>query len=183
VPPAEIPGLQTLLAVVVGVVAVAALYFGREVLLPITLAVLLSFVLAPVVGLLRRFWLGRVVPALSGLLGAQSRTLMRYYWDTIETCVPPATIERAMDEAGFAPVADVLRLTGLSRAQLEAVVSDNSKARFELKDERVRAVQGHSPEGTPVTLEGLERSWEAGRCRVQRCIRLEEGTNGGSGDA
>jgi putative RNA 2'-phosphotransferase len=65
-----------------------------------------------------------------------------------------------MDEAGFAAVADVLRLTGLSRAQLEAVVSDNSKARFELKGERVRAVQGHSPEGTPVSLEGLERSWE-----------------------
>ena len=66
----------------------------------------------------------------------------------------------AMDEAGFAPVADVLRLTGLSRAQLEAVVADNSKSRFELRGERVRAVQGHSPEGTPVTLEGLERSWE-----------------------
>ncbi|HYO72754.1 MAG TPA: tRNA 2'-phosphotransferase, partial [Archangium sp.] len=60
----------------------------------------------------------------------------------------------------FAPVADVLRLTGLSRAQLEAVVADNSKSRFELRGERVRAVQGHSPEGTPVTLEGLERSWE-----------------------
>lgn len=65
-----------------------------------------------------------------------------------------------MDEAGFAFVVDVLRLTGLSRAQLEAVVLHNTKARFELKGERVRAVQGHSPEGTPVTLEGLERSWE-----------------------
>ncbi|AKJ06105.1 putative RNA 2'-phosphotransferase [Archangium gephyra] len=66
----------------------------------------------------------------------------------------------SMDEAGFASVADVLRLTGLSRAQLEAVVADNSKSRFELKGERMRAVQGHSPEGTPVTLDGLERSWE-----------------------
>jgi putative RNA 2'-phosphotransferase len=66
----------------------------------------------------------------------------------------------SMDEAGFASVADVLRLTGLSQAQLEAVVLHNSKARFELKGGRVRAVQGHSPEGTPVTLEGLERSWE-----------------------
>ncbi|KFA91973.1 RNA 2'-phosphotransferase [Archangium violaceum] len=66
----------------------------------------------------------------------------------------------AMDEAGFAPVTEVLSLTGLSRAQLEAVVAENSKSRFELRGERVRAVQGHSPEGTPVTLEGLERSWE-----------------------
>jgi putative RNA 2'-phosphotransferase len=66
----------------------------------------------------------------------------------------------SMDEAGFASVVDVLRLTGLSRAQLEAVVSQNSKARFELKGERVRAVQGHSPKGAPVSLEALERSWE-----------------------
>ena len=68
VPPADIPGLQGLLAVVVGVVAVAALYFGREVLVPITLAVLLSFVLAPVVDLLRRLWLGRVPAVLLAVL-------------------------------------------------------------------------------------------------------------------
>ncbi|MCY1077337.1 RNA 2'-phosphotransferase [Archangium lansingense] len=66
----------------------------------------------------------------------------------------------SMDEAGFASVADVLRLTGLSLTQLESVVLHNTKARFELRGEWVRAVQGHSPEGTPVTLEGLERSWE-----------------------
>ena len=50
------------------VVAVAALYFGREVLVPITLAVLLSFVLAPVVDLLRRLWLGRVPSVLLAVL-------------------------------------------------------------------------------------------------------------------
>lgn len=38
---------------------VAALYFGREVLLPIALAVLLSFVLAPPVRLLQRLYLPR----------------------------------------------------------------------------------------------------------------------------
>ncbi|HUS17031.1 MAG TPA: AI-2E family transporter [Chloroflexia bacterium] len=68
VPSTEIPGLQALLAVVVGVVAVAALYLGREVLVPITLAVLLSFVLAPVVDLLRRLWLGRVPAVLLAVL-------------------------------------------------------------------------------------------------------------------
>ena len=66
----------------------------------------------------------------------------------------------AMDTAGFASVDDVLRLTGLTRAALEAVVLDNNKRRFELKDTRIRAVQGHSLEGTPVTLEGLEQSWD-----------------------
>jgi putative RNA 2'-phosphotransferase len=66
----------------------------------------------------------------------------------------------AMDTAGFAPVADVLRMTGLSREELDAVVEENNKSRFEVRGTQVRAVQGHSLEGTPVTLEGLERSWE-----------------------
>ena len=66
--PAEIPGLQALLTVVVAVVTVGALYFGREVLVPITLAVLLSFVLAPVVDLLQRLWLGRVPAVLLAML-------------------------------------------------------------------------------------------------------------------
>ena len=47
--PAEIPGLGALLALAVGVVAVAALYLARDVLVPIMLAVLLSFILSPVV--------------------------------------------------------------------------------------------------------------------------------------
>ena len=40
--------------ILVGVVVVAALYFGREVLVPIALAVLLSFILSPCVRLLQR---------------------------------------------------------------------------------------------------------------------------------
>jgi len=68
VPAAEVPGLRTLLAVVVSVAAVTALYLGREVLIPITLAVLLSFVLAPVAALLRRLWLGRMLSVLLAAL-------------------------------------------------------------------------------------------------------------------
>ncbi len=59
-----------------GVVVVAALYFGREVLLPITLAVMLSFILSPVVNLLQRLRIRRVpavvftVMAALGMIGA-----------------------------------------------------------------------------------------------------------------
>jgi predicted PurR-regulated permease PerM len=49
------------LTIIVAVVVVAALYYGRGVLMPITIAVLLSFVLSPLVELLRRVWLGRIV--------------------------------------------------------------------------------------------------------------------------
>ncbi len=68
--------MEGLLSLAVGVVVVAALSLGREILIPITLAVLLSFVLAPLVRLLRRLKIGRtpsvllaVVVALGVLLG------------------------------------------------------------------------------------------------------------------
>jgi predicted PurR-regulated permease PerM len=54
--------------VVVTAGVICALYFGSEVLIPITLAVLLSFVLSPLMGLLRRLWLPRVIAALLAVL-------------------------------------------------------------------------------------------------------------------
>ena len=50
---------NSLTTVLVAAAIVAALYFGREVLLPIALAVLLNFVLAPPVRLLQRLYLPR----------------------------------------------------------------------------------------------------------------------------
>ena len=63
-PAADAPTPEKLLGLAVGVVVIAALYFGRDVLIPITLAILLSFVLAPLVGMLRRLR----VPATSAVL-------------------------------------------------------------------------------------------------------------------
>ena len=52
-----------------------------------------------------RVYLRRVVPALARLKGRDARTLMEYFWDTIENCVPPEVILQALGEAGFsAPV-------------------------------------------------------------------------------
>jgi predicted PurR-regulated permease PerM len=82
--PAETPSLRGLTTLAVTVVIVAALYFGREVLVPITLAILLSFVLAPLADLIRRTRVGRVpavilsvlialgvIAALAGIIGMQ----------------------------------------------------------------------------------------------------------------
>jgi predicted PurR-regulated permease PerM len=68
VPPPLVPGLRGLLTLAVGVVMVAALYFGREVFIPLVLAVLLSFVLSPVVNLLRWIHLGRVPSVIVAVL-------------------------------------------------------------------------------------------------------------------
>jgi predicted PurR-regulated permease PerM len=88
VPAAPSPELRTLVAVAVGAIVVAALYVAQDVLIPITLAVMLSFVLSPLVDLLRRIGLWRaaavalsVLVALGAigligtLLGSQAATL------------------------------------------------------------------------------------------------------------
>ena len=87
VDPAETPRITDGLALQVGVVAVAGLYFAREVLIPVTLAILLSFLLTPAVHLLRKL-LPRVLAvllavvlalglilALGGLIGTQVASL------------------------------------------------------------------------------------------------------------
>lgn len=53
-----------------------------------------------------RWYVGRVVPALSGLVTrrAEARLLMEYYWDTIANCVEPEAIQRNLAEAGFGEV-------------------------------------------------------------------------------
>jgi len=65
-----------------------------------------------------------------------------------------------MDAAGWAEVEDVLRVLRMSRGTLEDAVRDNNKARYEVRGRRIRACQGHSPTGVPVTLPALEASWD-----------------------
>lgn len=55
-------------SLVTAVVCIAALYLGRDVLIPIALAVLLTFLLSPIVTRLERYHLGKTAPALGVLL-------------------------------------------------------------------------------------------------------------------
>jgi demethylmenaquinone methyltransferase/2-methoxy-6-polyprenyl-1,4-benzoquinol methylase len=55
---------------------------------------------------LLKAWMNEVVPRIVAVV-AQRRDaplLMRYYWDTIAACVPPATILQVMAGAGFVDV-------------------------------------------------------------------------------
>lgn len=65
----------------------------------------------------------------------------------------------SMDAAGWALIDDVLSIVRVPRATLDDVVRENNKSRYELRGDRIRACQGHSLAGTPVTLEALEASW------------------------
>src|SRR5471030_259733 len=70
--PPEAPGMRALTSLITGVVIICALYFGRAVLIPIILAVLLSFLVAPFVDLLRRLRLGQVPSVILAVLVALS---------------------------------------------------------------------------------------------------------------
>jgi predicted PurR-regulated permease PerM len=119
VAPVGSPGLRQLVGMVAAAIAVAALYFGREVLIPVTLAMLLSFVLSPLVELLRRIWLGRVLSvvlavllaiglilALGSAIGTQVAQLsgnLPQYQATIETKIVglrKATIDKFSQKLG-----------------------------------------------------------------------------------
>jgi predicted PurR-regulated permease PerM len=68
--PPRAPDASSLLSLAVGVVVVAALYLGRDVLVPIMLAVLLAFVLAPLVRLLMRLKFGQAPSVLLAVVMA-----------------------------------------------------------------------------------------------------------------
>ncbi len=53
-----------------------------------------------------KLYLRGIAPLLSRLVGAtpEAPILYRYFWDTIEACVPPAQIMGALQEAGFEDV-------------------------------------------------------------------------------
>jgi demethylmenaquinone methyltransferase / 2-methoxy-6-polyprenyl-1,4-benzoquinol methylase len=57
-------------------------------------------------GLLKA-WLNGCVPRIAAVVARRpdSALLMRYYWDTIAACVPPATILDALAAAGFVDIA------------------------------------------------------------------------------
>jgi putative RNA 2'-phosphotransferase len=65
----------------------------------------------------------------------------------------------AMDAAGWVSIDEVLRKLRIPRATLDEVVAKNNKSRLQVEGGRIRACQGHSRAGMPVTLDALEASW------------------------
>ena len=137
VAPAGAPGPSGLATLAVGVTVVAALYFGHEVLVPIVLAVLLSFILAPVVGLLQRWHLGRVVPVIAAVLVALGVIL------ALGSVVGVQLAQLATDlpryQATIGRKVDALRAGALGRA------SDLAKE----VGRKVQDAAGQAPAGAP----------------------------------
>jgi hypothetical protein len=100
------PTMQGLITLAVGVTVVAGLYFAREVLIPITLAILLSFLVAPLADLLWRLRLGHVVSVFLAVMMSVSVMVVlggviATQMTDLATGMPryQATIEHKMDAA------------------------------------------------------------------------------------
>jgi len=65
-----------------------------------------------VAGWFFRIYFGRIYPFLSGLFtrSRDAREMMRYYWITMDACVPPASVLAALRGAGLAQVARTSQL-------------------------------------------------------------------------
>lgn len=64
-----------------------------------------------------------------------------------------------MDAAGFVAVAEVLGWLRVPEAELDRIVAEDGKRRFERRGGLIRAAQGHSSDNGRVTREALEASW------------------------
>ncbi len=78
-----------------------------------------------------------------------------------------------MTPDGWAAIDDVCALLRMDRTALDIAVEQNDKARLQVDGARIRACQGHSNDGMPVTREALENSWR----RVTPAELLWHGTN------
>ncbi len=144
VAPPSSPELRQLLTLVVAVVAVATLYLAREVLIPITLAVLLSFVVAPIVGLLRRVGLWRAPAVLLGMLLALGVVLV--LGSVIGVQVAGLARDLPRYQSTIQAKVDTVQGTVLSRL-------NEMTARF---GERAGRAEGGAPEAAPEPPGGSE---------------------------
>jgi AI-2E family transporter len=154
VEPPSAPSNRVLTGLVVGVVTIFALYFGKDVLLPVTLAVLLSFVLSPLVTLLRRIQLPRVVAvvfsvalAIAIIVGVASLLATQFVEIAGDLPRYQTTIEEKVGGLRNATVGRVTELTSRLQAALR-----------ETKPQTPRSPQSTSsgsaaPEPAPIPVE------------------------------
>ena len=154
VEPPSAPNNRVLTGLVVGVVTIFALYFGKDVLLPVTLAVLLSFVLSPLVTLLRRIQLPRVVAvvfsvalAIAIIVGMASLLATQFVEIAGDLPRYQTTIEEKVGGLRNATVGRVTELTSRLQAALRETKPQTSRSPPSTNSE------SEAPEPAPVPVE------------------------------
>lgn len=161
VPPADTPGIRALLAIVIGVVVVAALYLARDVLVPIMLAVLLSFLLTPLANLLRRLRFGRVpsvIIAVTVALGiiVSLGTVMGTQVASLAGDVPRylTSIQGKVAGLGDSTIGRLPQMLGRLESQMRRTAGQSAAAPApQIEGEGTRApipVEVHEPAASPL---------------------------------
>jgi predicted PurR-regulated permease PerM len=163
VTPADTPSLRTLAGLATGVVVVAALYLARDVLVPIMLAVLLSFLLAPLVSLLQRARTGRVpavvlavllalgvIGAVGTVIGAQVAALAR------DAPIYAETVQKKLESTRSSTLG---RLPGLLSGLSDRLQQAGSAA-APATAPQARPGSAGEPKPIPVVVEETASPWE-----------------------
>jgi predicted PurR-regulated permease PerM len=129
--PSAALGIEGLTTLAVGVLAVAGLYFARDVLIPITLAIMLSFLVAPLADFLLRIRLGHVASVIAAvLLSVSVMVLLASVIGTqlteLVTNAPryQATIERKIEAAHSLTIGKLDRLSSVAGQALQRVTAE-----------------------------------------------------------
>ena len=162
VSPPGTPSVSGLMTLAVAAVVLAALYVGREVLLPVVLSVLLAFVIAPLVDLLRRLRIGRIpaviaavlvalgiVLSLGGIIGLQLAGLasdLPRYQSTVSAKIS------SLREGALGRLPDLMKNVG---RQIERAAKDPPPTTTPAdapRDPQPLPVEVHQPDATPIEM-------------------------------
>ncbi|RKT21916.1 putative PurR-regulated permease PerM [Paraburkholderia sp. RAU2J] len=129
-PPAAF-GIDGLVALGVGVTVVACLYFASAVLIPITLAILLSFLVAPLVDSLARLKLGHVASVFAAVVMSVSviamlAAVIATQLTDLAAGMPryQATIERKMETVHSVTIGKLDRIAGAAGQALQRATAE-----------------------------------------------------------
>jgi predicted PurR-regulated permease PerM len=145
--------LSAVATAVLAFMIVATLYFGREILVPIALAILLSFVLAPLVGLLQRLRVPRGLAVVSVVIMAFA--LIFAMGSLLATQLTQLAGDLPRYQSTISDKIQSFRETTASRGTLErasGMLKDLSKELDKPKD-AVSALAPKAPTLTPVPVE------------------------------
>src|SRR6202049_4033942 len=145
--------LSAVATAILAVIIIAMLYFGREIFVPIALAILLSFVLAPLVGLLQRIRVPRGLAVVSVVIMAFA--LIFAMGSLLATQLTQLAGDLPRYQSTISDKIQSFRETTASRGTLErasGMLKDLSKELDKPKD-AASALGAKAPALTPVPVE------------------------------
>ncbi|PTE08496.1 AI-2E family transporter [Mesorhizobium helmanticense] len=148
-PRMSLPTVATIVA------AVAALYFGREVFLPIAIALLLTFALAPMVSALKRVGIPRLPAVIASVLGAF--TVLALFSFIVATQVSELAQNIPLYQSNILTKVRSLKETGVGGGIIARLSGVIERVGQELDRQEASQPTADEPERVPVPVEIVAR--------------------------